>query len=159
MLLVLFFVLALAPGSATAQADGESDTAFEPGSPSYERLERSGFFRRRARGEGWFLTRYDPLFQRRRLSDVLRGAPGVNVDEGGGGARVSNARSGRTCPYAVFVDGTYTSIRNIDELTAEDVDAIEVYRGPAEVPLAYRAPSYDRTCGALLVWTRIEVDE
>ena len=92
-------------------------------------------------------------------SDVLRVAPGVRVIEEGVGALLVNSRSVGRCPLAVFVDGTYTTIRNVDELTLEDLAALEVYRGPTEIPAGFHAPMYDRTCGALLVWSRIEVDD
>jgi hypothetical protein len=95
----------------------------------------------------------------RRLSDVLRIVAGVNVIEQGAGALVVSGRSPGRCPLAVFADGAYTTIRNVDELSLEDLAAVEVYRGPTEVPAGFHTPMYDRTCGALLVWSRIEVGD
>ena len=94
-----------------------------------------------------------------KVSDVLRVAPGVRVIEEGAGALVVSSRTPGRCPLAVFVDGTYTTIRNVDvELSLEDIAAVEVYRGPTDIPAGYHAPGYDRTCGALLVWTRMGLD-
>lgn len=124
-----------------------------------DHLARRGFYRRRSAGVGWFATHDEPMMARSlRLSDVLRIVPGINVIEQGAGALVVSARSPGRCPLAVFVDGTYTTIRNVDELSVEDTAALEVYRGPADVPAGFHAPVYDRTCGALLVWSRMDVD-
>ena len=123
-------------------------------------LARRGFYQRRAAGVGWFATHADPVMARsHRLSDVLRIVAGIDVIERGAGALVVSGRSPGQCPLAVFVDGSYTTIRNVDELALEDLAAVEVYRGPTEVPAGFHAPMYDRTCGALLVWSRIEVGE
>lgn len=154
--LAVFFVFS-APVSH-AQTDTAGADASEQSEDPH--LTRRGFYRRRAAGVGWFITHADPAMARsRRLSDVLRLAPGVDVIERGGGVLVASGRSAGQCPLAVFADGAYTTIRNVDELTLEDLAALEVYRGPAEVPAGFHAPMYDRTCGALLVWSRIEVDD
>ena len=142
-----------------AQPVAQDSTVLEPGSPTHEQLERRGFFRRRATGTGWYTTYAEPVFAyRHRLSEMLRAAPGVNVVQRGGGAHVFTNRDARGCPLAVFVDGAYTTIRNVDELDLEAVAAVEVYRSTSEVPIAFHAPTYDRTCGALLVWSRLEAD-
>lgn len=139
---------------------GDDERRAAPDEDRSEYLERRGFYRRRAAGHGWFLTRSDSeVLHSRRLSDVLRTVPGVNTMDQVGGARVSSNRRSGACPMAVFVDGTYTSIRNVDELALDDIEGLEVYRGPAEVPLAYTAPTYEGTCGAILVWSRMELRE
>lgn len=119
-----------------------------------EHLASRGFYRRRADGQGWFMTRSE-LARSRTLSDALRIVPGVNVEGQGGGAVLLSNRSGRRCLLAVFADGLYTTILNVDELTLEDVEAVEVYRGPSEVPVEFVAPRFSGTCGALVVWSRI----
>lgn len=145
----------------TAQSDAQAEErAADRAEERSEYLASRGFYRRQAAGHGWFLTRSDPEVERSRtLSDVLRTVPGVNILGGPGAARATSNRRVGACPLAVFVDGLYTTIRNVDELTLEDIEALEVYRGPSEVPLAYTAPTYEGTCGALLVWSRMEVSD
>lgn len=149
-------------GSATSSLaqPAPHDSARAAGAEAQDEwLARRGFYQRRARGMGWFMTHGEPAFaHRHRLSDLLGAAPGVNVVARGDGAWLLSNRNGRACPLAVFVDGSYTTIRNVDELVLKDIAAVEVYRGPAEVPIAFHAPTYDRTCGALIVWSRFELD-
>lgn len=68
-------------------------------------------------------------------------------------------RASGFCSMAVFVDGMYTTIRNVDELSLDDVEALEVYRGASEIPIEYHAPTYARTCGALFVQSRIALND
>ena len=150
--------------AAQAPADGaqppDDERPRERVEERNEYLASRGFYRRQAAGHGWFLTRSDPEVKRSRtVSDVLRTVPGVNARGTTGRVLVASHRQPGACPLAVFVDGLYTTIRNVDELTLEDIAGLEVYRGPSEVPLAYTAPSYDRTCGALLVWSRMQLSD
>ncbi|MEP0547894.1 MAG: TonB-dependent receptor plug domain-containing protein [Rhodothermales bacterium] len=158
----LIFAVLLALGSVPecrAQSAPTAADSIAAQRAEDEHLARRGFYRRRATGVGWFATRSDPVMARSlRLSDVLRIVPGINVIEQGAGALVVSGRSPGHCPLAVFVDGTYTTIRNVDELSVEDTAAVEVYRGPTDIPAGFHAPGYDRTCGALLVWSRMQVD-
>lgn len=124
-----------------------------------EYLASRGFYQRRAASGGWFLDRPSPEFRySRTLSNLLRTVPGLNASDQVGGAVLSSSRQQRSCHLAFYVDGTYTSVRNVDELALSDVEALEVYRGPSEVPLAYHPPPYEPTCGAVLVWSRMQLD-
>jgi len=145
----------------TAQSDSSaSERTAGQDEEQNEYLASRGFYQRQASGHGWFLTRSDPEMKRSRtLSDVLRTVPGVNATAIIGTSPVTSARDGGACPIAVFVDGSYTTIRNVDELSLDDIEALEVYRGPSEVPLAYTAPTYEGTCGALLIWSRMEISD
>lgn len=146
--------------SLCAAQPREDEQPSEHAEERNEYLASRGFYRRQAAGQGWFLTRSDPEVRRgRTVSDVLRTVPGVNTRGTVGRVLAASHRQPGACPFAVFVDGLYTTIRNVDELTLEDIAGLEVYRGPSEVPLAYTAPSYDRTCGALLVWSRMDLEE
>lgn len=157
-LLVGVLLLAGAPAALAQPAPDDSTDAAQESEDDL--LARRGFYQRRARGAGWFMTRADPEMARSRtLSDALRTVPGIDVIERGGGALVVSSRSAGRCPLAVYADGLYTTIRNVNELNLADLAAVEVYRGPAEVPAGFHAPMYDRTCGALLVWSRIDLDD
>ena len=70
---------------------------------------------------------------------------------GNGAAAVVTSTRGRgaagPCEVNIVIDGSEN--RMINELTAADVGAIEVYRGGATTPLWY-----DRGCGSILLWTK-----
>ena len=145
-------VLRLAPdvrdlGDVLVEAETVNDAA----------LRRRGFFNRRQGRSGVFVTRSE-LDQRgaNQFADVFRGMSGVRVQTTGAGTSLVSARR-RGCLMAMYVDGTemtYLS-ENIDVFPFESIAAVEVYRGPAEVPLEYTQTKSQRTCGAVLVWTRI----
>lgn len=73
----------------------------------------------------------------------------------------------RECPYEVYLDGVKlprpTSARvggagpsNIDYVAfPTELAGIEVYNGPAEIPVQYKATSGGGFCGVILLWTRI----
>ena len=77
--------------------------------------------------------------------------------EGGVTSLVSSRRRG--CAMAIFVDGTEAAYlaHTIDALPFDDIAAVEIYRGPAEVPIEYTQTRSNETCGAVLVWTRMHV--
>lgn len=121
-------------------------------------LRRRGFFERREGRSGVFLTRGE-LDARGavQLSDAFSGVAGVRVDRSGGQAALVSARRGG-CQPVVFIDGTEASYlaSQIDSLPLTDVAAIEIYRGPSEVPMLFARRGSRTPCGAVLVWTRIE---
>lgn len=140
-------------------------------------LSIQGFYERRARGHGLFLT--DSVIQARptsRLTDVLRQVEGVRLirydppDQSRGMNLDSEYRVASTrgstgisragpCYMDVYVDGQLAqssghpeSARNLDHLALRDVQAVEVYRGGSEIPTEYRGSS--SSCGVMLIWTR-----
>ncbi len=120
-------------------------------------LRRRGFFERRDRLTGVFYTRAE-LDDRgvRQVSDIFGATPGVRIARTGvQETLVSDRRGG--CPMTVYVDGTEMAYiaHNIDALPFDDIAAVEVYRGPSELPIEYAHTKFNDTCGAVLVWTRI----
>jgi hypothetical protein len=135
-------------------------------------LDIQGFYARRARGIGVFLT--DSAIQTsptRRLTSVLRGVPGVQLvrnvrPDAIPGAeinepyRVASGRiARRLCFMDVYLDGLPVQTRanlqdgpNLDDVSLHDVQAVEVYRGPGEIPPEYRGGG--SPCGVVLLWTR-----
>lgn len=117
------------------------------------RLE--GFVDRKRKGHGFFIGPEEIEERRaRKPSDLLRRVPGLRVGPDGTGRRstITVIRSQRRCEPIVWVDGQQMRDYHIDNLSAFDVLAMEVYRGPAEIP-----PRFMRTggqCGVLVVWTR-----
>ena len=145
-------VLPLAPevehlGEVTVEAETVNDGL----------LRRRGFFARRQQRAGVFITR-EELDQRgaSQVADVFGGVAGVRVQHDAAGTSLVSSRR-RGCLMAMYIDGTEMTYlaRNLDALPYDDIAAVEVYRGPAEVPLEYTQTKSQETCGAVLIWTRI----
>lgn len=123
-------------------------------------LARGGFYERRARGLGTFLSRADlDARQPVVLSDALRTVPGVRILPDGLATSVTSSRGTHrpgACVMAVFVDGVFAAQPDLDAIPPETVEALEVYRGPSELPPQFNSASLDATCGAIVVWTRID---
>jgi hypothetical protein len=143
-------------------------------------LGLQGFYDRQKAGMGVFLT--DQQLQANaagRLSNVLRMVPGVRVVRQGelpGTRRSPTSGSGSTfafgsrgvtgigqvgaCWMDVYLDGVLVAGKtlgasesmSLDELPLGQVEGVEVYRGPAEIPPTYRGST--SACGVILIWTR-----
>ncbi len=114
-------------------------------------LESVGFYERMDKGIGRFLSK--PQLDKRgaRLSDVLRGVPGVRVRRAGGRYLVV-MRGG--CRPVYYVDGQrWESFgQTVDDLAASaNVEGVEIYQA-AQVPAIYR--SGDVPCGVIAFWMR-----
>ncbi|MGH7501791.1 MAG: TonB-dependent receptor plug domain-containing protein [Longimicrobiales bacterium] len=133
-------------------------------------LDRVGFYERRRMGHGRFIERDDVVRRNpRRLSDLLQGMPGVRIVTDGWFSDVRLRASGLTgfnatpammCFPPVFLDGIVVSHGNaepgdrynVDSILPQDIEAIEVYTGPAQVPAKYGGAN--SACGIMLIWTR-----
>lgn len=157
-------LLALAPGEAMSRVVELDSTAV--GRREAQRLPRvaveaarpptsrfADFERRRLTGRGHYLVREEiEKANFASLQDAMRGLRGVNLDCGGGiTCSIRMARAPMRCPPEYWVDGRNdnwfgpsTSIR--------DIDAIEVYTGPTDVPGEYAGRSAG--CGVIVIWTR-----
>jgi hypothetical protein len=113
-----------------------------------------GFYERARRGlAGRFITREDidarnPI----RTTDMLMTMPGVRVvpSRRGSGSAVLL----RGCAPRVYLDGMPIRLAGmtIDDLVQPlDLEGIEVYSGPAEVPGEF---AFGTSCGAIILWTR-----
>ncbi len=110
------------------------------------------FNRRRAKGEGYFITRED--IQRRdpvRTTDMLRAVPGIRVAATGLGRPFIRMR-GRSCNIAYFVDGIRAPYFNLDNVQPSSVAGIEIYKGTSSVPAEFRGAL--TPCAAIVLWTR-----
>jgi hypothetical protein len=128
-----------------------------------------GFYERRDRGVGTFLTRAE--IQRRmapRLLDILLTMPGVAIRGSTRGLdeHLYLTRAGARCrdpeppiPPVVFVDGrTWGTILADDPITdllnslqPEIVVGIEVYSSPGQIPAEFNRR--EARCGAIVIWT------
>ena len=140
-----------------------------PASPTSARL--AAFEKRRAASRGVFLTPAD-LERRRagRLSDLLRGTPGVTlVRLDGMGVAVASARpgshgrlglaspSGRPCFLDVLLDGVRLTPGpnapplDIDDIAPARLAGIEIHRAAA-VPIDLQVGV--GSCGVIALWSR-----
>lgn len=143
--------------SLRSEARDLGDVTVEAETPNDAVLRRRGFFDRQSTNTGVFFTREE--LDRRGVtlfSDIFGPVPGVRVQRRGGQAQLISSRR-RGCLMTVYLDGTEMAYiaSNIDALPFDDVAAIEIYRGPSELPLEYAYMKSNDTCGAVLVWTRI----
>lgn len=141
------------------------------------RLADVGFEARRGQGGAIFIDRSE-IDSRTpaRVTDLLRGQPGLRVISIGQEEDVRVGASGRSlsgadCQPAIWIDGsrirsagvpevnrapTGSTIRVDPALTEligpEDIEGIEVYTGPAGLPVRFRDRNVD--CGVVLIWTR-----
>lgn len=131
----------------------ELDPIFVIVEPRMTYLETSGFYDRRARGFGRFIDR-DEIEARipSNVSDLLRTIPGIRVAPVGRFSRQNVVLMRNNCVPELYLDGFRVSrSMSVDELlNPDDVEAVEIYRGPAEMPPEFSSGG----CGALVVWTR-----
>jgi hypothetical protein len=115
-------------------------------------LSLAGFYERRMRGLGRFVTREDiERRQPRSLSTLLIGTGAVM--RCGRNLLCSPIRisSGRRCPVSVFIDGMKVESFNIDMIPPTDVLGLEVYRQGADTPAEFSR--FSAPCGAIVIWT------
>ncbi|MEA3247321.1 MAG: carboxypeptidase regulatory-like domain-containing protein, partial [Gemmatimonadota bacterium] len=131
------------------------------------------FWARRLIGVGAFITR-DDIDRRHpsRSSDLLRMVTGVRVVAGESGfdrplitmgrnsvtanrlSRNNTPVLGSDCRVAYYVDGSFvpSGTFHMDDISPLMLEAVEIYRGPAETPARLR--QRDTACGLIMIWTR-----
>ena len=117
----------------------------------------AGFWDRRSRGFGSFITR-DEIEKRdpHDFVDLVRMVPSIQVQSRNGRKVVRLGRgTNRDCPPQYWVDGLRIEGASPDEFVPQDVEAVEVYAGPATIPPQFTARFNSYTCGAIVIWTRI----
>ncbi|HET7229160.1 MAG TPA: carboxypeptidase-like regulatory domain-containing protein [Longimicrobium sp.] len=139
--------------------------------PTERALRDAGFYDRQRMGIGVFLTGRDIVrHPAAPLVDAFRRVPGVRVvrvlpsmglragsrsasdiDQQYAVASTRGAGS-RACVMDVYIDDMNADGSLLSQIPASDVVAIEVYRGPSEMPGKYRKTS--NRCGAVVIWTR-----
>jgi hypothetical protein len=120
-------------------------------------LERVGFYTRRERFSGGFISRDELPRRPTYASDMLRTMAGIRL-----APRRNSTGSmpiGRgNCGFRYIVDGARIGpFFEIDDLRADWIEAIEVYRGVSEIPGEFHAMTTDPrgNCGVIVVWTRV----
>ena len=110
------------------------------------------FYRRRAQGNGTFLTReIIDARNAQKSEDLLRMVTGVRIRYRGSVPSVQFLRCDRV---NVYVDGIRSQdpFRDFFGMSPLDIEAIEVYHGIATVPPEFSPQPND--CAAIVVWTR-----
>lgn len=120
------------------------------------------FDERRAKGFGIFVTRAEiadrGVF---RPSDVLRNKRGVHLvrlANGYYGVRFAAYSGGRrgSCAPDIWIDGQMVRGMEIDDVSATDIEGMELYESFSSVPFEFtpRSVSGGR-CGTIVIWTRV----
>jgi len=110
------------------------------------------FDRRRASKRGQFLTRAEIEARSAvNLSDLLQTMRGIRTECAGFTCIIETARSTHGCRPAFFVDGRMSTTFG-PTTPVRDIEGIEVYLCPSEIPAEYLGP--DSGCGAIGIWTK-----
>lgn len=117
----------------------------------------AGFYARLERGQGRFFTQ-EQLEQQvaRRMSDLLRGIPGLRIEQRRSGAQQVRSRGSATAPL-FWLDGVPMQMAelDLDNFDPRGFAGIEIYSGPATVPVEFTGSRAQTSSGgAILLWTR-----
>jgi hypothetical protein len=116
---------------------------------------------RASAGGGHFIVRADIEEKKpERLTDMLRSIPGIDLFSNP--ARQQKVRMARSnlgafgdCPIEYWIDGVRAEGFSLDEMAPQDVEAMEIYAGPAALPPEYRTTHGTSGCGTIAIWTRL----
>jgi len=140
--------------------------------PRRRNLELNGFYERERMGIGKYVRREEiELRPSQNLAQVLSRVQGAAIHYQGSKQYIYFLRNGRpvlrqslrgppqnACLPRLFVDGarvTYDANNDINSVVNPgQVEAIEVFRGPSEIPVQYN--DSNSMCGVILIWTRHE---
>lgn len=70
--------------------------------------------------------------------------------------RVPSITEAPWCVPAFFLDGLPVDGQVIRAIPASDLEGLELYRGPSQVPAAYMGRPGATSCGVILAWTRAD---
>lgn len=117
----------------------------------------AGFYARLDRGQGRFLTREQiDRSTARRMSDLLRGIPGLRIEQRRFGTQTYRMRGSPIAPL-VWLDGVPMGSAEVDldNFDPRTFAGIEIYSGAATVPLEFSGGrSMSTSGGTILLWTR-----
>lgn len=123
----------------------------------YVRGPMAGFYARMERGNGRFITG-EQIDRRnvRRMSDLLRGIPGLRIESRRYGVQSFRLRGATVAPL-VWLDGAPMGAGEVDldNFDPRTFAGIEIYSGPATVPAEYGGSRTMTTSGGtIILWTR-----
>ena len=153
-------------GAVAAAATGARALALEPleavGAARRRYLSNVGFYDRQAVNTGIFLT--GDQFRARggaRVVDALQGLRGtyarptpVNTALSSMSWVIYQHHFGGRCRAGLYIDGILREPESLQQVKAEDVEAVEVYNA-TEVPQRFsRIGSTNGRCGAVVIWLK-----
>jgi len=117
----------------------------------------SGFYARLDRGQGRFFT-FEQIDDSpaRRMSDLLRGIPGMRISAGRGGSQSYRMRGSNVAPL-VWLDGVpmANAELDLDNFDPRTFAGIEIYSGAATVPIEFTGGrTFSSSGGTIVLWTR-----
>jgi hypothetical protein len=122
-----------------------------------------GFEARRRGQVGQFITAADILRENpRTTSSLLRTREGVRLDyDRDGNAHIMTSVAGRPCRPLVLIDGfpaaPVPTVKGVPDVNwaflPPEIGGVEIYTNPAQIPAKF-AIWGDRSCGAIMFWTR-----
>ncbi|MCC7053777.1 MAG: carboxypeptidase regulatory-like domain-containing protein [Gemmatimonadaceae bacterium] len=149
-----------AAAQAAAQAPATRAANGQVLAPVLVEAERSrgprfaNFERRQKTGSGQYLVR-EQIEQGgfSTLQDIARSLRGVNVECSGGpnGCQIRMVRAPMRCFPEYVVDDNLDNVFG-PLVSVRDIEAMEVYTGPADVPGEYAGRNAG--CGVIVIWTR-----
>lgn len=113
-------------------------------------------------GAGFFLTR-EQIAAREgtRLSNILRDARGVRIVRGPNNQNLLRfsrwSSKGAGCAPQMWLDGALIKDLEIDDISTNDVEALELYANSSSAPSEFAAPQFSggrSSCGVVAIWTR-----
>jgi hypothetical protein len=130
-----------------------------------ERHRRQGiedFYVRQTQGIGTYITRQQ-LEQLRSTesTEALRNVPGIQLFRTRNGNNTvrfigTSSINHRDCPPNLWLDGQRVTNMELDQIPANDIEGIELYRGAATTPAQFWQGSTQNTfCGTIVVWSRL----
>ena len=115
-------------------------------------LSLAGFYQRRGKGFGRFVTGEDIEKRRPANLSAMLTTSGITMRCVRTACYPARYASGRRCAVPVFLDGLRVDVVGLDAQPVQDVLGIEVYRQGADTPAEFSRWSAD--CGAVLIWTK-----
>ncbi len=130
-----------------------------------ERHHRQGiedFYVRRAQGIGTFITRQQlEDLRSTQPTDALRMVPGIQLRRSRNGENTvrftgTTSINHRDCAPTLWLDGERVPNMELDQIPAQDIEGIELYRGASTTPAQFwQGNSNSTLCGTIVVWSRL----
>ena len=116
----------------------------------------AGFYKRQQQGSGRFFTQAEIVkIQPSKMTDLMRTVPGVRIETRGFDNKVR--MRGSRCSPLVFLDGLglFAAEFDLDAVDPYTFEGIEVYSGPASVPIEFQGNQrQSSSCGTIVLWSR-----
>jgi len=143
---------------------------------------KTAFERRAQRRNGGAFIKAEDIAKQKpvRTSDLFRSFPGVRIDDSSGVTQLVSVRGTRQAPEGprsvvlgrdtlrspsssasrcvlrIALDGHLMPPDfSINDVRPEEVMGIEVYLGPATIPVEFSSVQHDAPCGLVMVWTKV----